>query len=37
MWSGAHTAYSTTLGFLAVLFSIFAVNFFLSKFHVFTS
>jgi ABC-type transport system involved in cytochrome c biogenesis permease subunit len=37
MWSGAHTAYSTTLGFLAVLFSIFAVNFFLSKFHMFTS
>ncbi len=36
-WSGTHTAYSTTLGFLAVLFSIFAVNFFLSKFHMFTS
>jgi ABC-type transport system involved in cytochrome c biogenesis permease subunit len=36
-WSGAHTAYSTTIGFLAVLFSIFAVNFLLSEFHVFTS
>jgi ABC-type transport system involved in cytochrome c biogenesis permease subunit len=36
-WSATHTAYSTTLGFLAVLFSIFAVNFFLSEFHVFTS
>ncbi len=36
-WSGTHTAYSTALGFLVVLFSIFAVNFFLSEFHVFTS
>jgi ABC-type transport system involved in cytochrome c biogenesis permease subunit len=36
-WSGTHTAYSTTLGFAAVLFSIFAVNFLLSRFHVFTS
>lgn len=36
-WRSEHTAYSTTIGFLAVLFSIFAVNFFLSHFHVFTS
>lgn len=34
-WGGTHTAYSTTVGFLAVLFSMFAVNFFMSKFHVF--
>ncbi len=36
-WKGPRMAYSSLLGFLVVLFSLFAVNFFLTKFHVFVS
>lgn len=36
-WGGARMAYSSVIGFLVVLFSMFAVNFFLTKFHVFVS
>jgi ABC-type transport system involved in cytochrome c biogenesis permease subunit len=36
-WKGPRMAYSSVLGFAVVLFSMFAVNFFLSKFHVFVS
>jgi ABC-type transport system involved in cytochrome c biogenesis permease subunit len=36
-WKGPRMAYSSLFGFLVVLFSLFAVNFFLTKFHVFVS
>ena len=36
-WKGPRMAYSSVFGFLVVLFSLFAVNFFLTKFHVFVS
>jgi ABC-type transport system involved in cytochrome c biogenesis permease subunit len=36
-FSGQKLAYSSLFGFLVVLFSMFAVNFLLSSFHVFTS
>lgn len=36
-WRGPRMAYSSLIGFLVVLFSMFAVNLFLTKFHVFVS
>jgi ABC-type uncharacterized transport system permease subunit len=36
-WRGPRMAYSSLIGFLVILFSLFAVNFFLTKFHVFVS
>jgi HemX protein len=36
-WRGPRMAYSSLFGFVFVLFSMFAVNFFLTKFHVFVS
>jgi ABC-type transport system involved in cytochrome c biogenesis permease subunit len=36
-WKGPRMAFSSVVGFLVILFSIFAVNFFLTKFHVFVS
>ncbi len=36
-WRGPRMAYSSLFGFVIVLFSMFAVNFFLTKFHVFVS
>lgn len=36
-WRGPRMALSSVLGFVVVLFSMFAVNFFLTKFHVFVS
>lgn len=36
-WRGPRMAYSSMLGFVVILFSIFGVNFFLTKFHEFTS
>lgn len=36
-WRGPRMAYSSLFGFLVVLFSLFAVNFFMTKFHVFVS
>ncbi len=36
-WRGPRMAYSSVVGFAVVLFSMFAVNFFLTKFHVFVS
>jgi ABC-type uncharacterized transport system permease subunit len=36
-WRGPRMAYTSVVGFVAVLFSMFAVNFFLTKFHVFVS
>ena len=36
-WRGPRMAFSSVLGFVVVLFSMFAVNFFLTKFHVFVS
>ena len=36
-WKGPRMAYSSLFGFVVVLFSLFAVNFFLTKFHVFVS
>jgi len=36
-WGGARMAYSSLIGFLVVLFSMFAVNLLMSKFHVFVS
>lgn len=34
-WQGPRMAFSSVVGFLVILFSMFAVNFFLTKFHVF--
>ena len=36
-WRGPRMAYSSLFGFLVILFSLFAVNFFMTKFHVFVS
>lgn len=36
-WRGPRMAFSSVLGFVVILFSVFAVNFFLTKFHVFVS
>jgi len=36
-WGGARMAYSSLIGFLVVLFSMFAVNLLMTKFHVFVS
>jgi ABC-type transport system involved in cytochrome c biogenesis permease subunit len=36
-WGGPRMAFSSLLGFLVILFSVFAVNFWLTKFHVFVS
>jgi ABC-type uncharacterized transport system permease subunit len=36
-WRGPRMAYSSLFGFLVILFSLFAVNFFLTRFHVFVS
>lgn len=36
-WGGARMAYSSLIGFLIVLFSMFAVNLLLTRFHVFVS
>jgi len=36
-WRGPRMAYTSLVGFLVVLFSLFAVNFFLTRFHLFTS
>jgi ABC-type transport system involved in cytochrome c biogenesis permease subunit len=36
-WRGPRMAFSSVVGFVVILFSVFAVNFFLTKFHVFVS
>lgn len=34
-WRGPRMAFSSVIGFIVIMFSVFAVNFFLTKFHVF--
>jgi ABC-type transport system involved in cytochrome c biogenesis permease subunit len=36
-WRGPRMAFSSVVGFVVILFSMFAVNFFLTRFHVFVS